>query len=340
MSLCSSLNRVTKSTSKTASKTATKTATKTKDDGSGTWTDGYVAPRIEIKNTKTNAVVKTGQWKFNPSQLNTMKPGFVLEVTLNTAAEKDVIVSNSPGAKQYIPWRYMESGIKYSKDFNDNKKITLEVTTDSNTNYEIVLVMPFASYGNYITEEQCNNIIKHFEKSRDSDKNKIKSSKSSLITNTQELKVQLDNKAKAQQDQNAIKAAANAENEKIKTNLQAKNAKLDEIQLQIETKTKDLNALSSQSDTLNSEISRLSSEIDADTELLDDAARQKAINQAQNNIDDYKIKIKSEINGIKEYAPDAPSVANANLAQSMAYEFNDAGMTAAFNKIYSWNVRN
>jgi hypothetical protein len=289
-------------------------------------------------NTKTKAVTKTGTYKFNASKMNTMKHGFVVELTLNTAVEKEVIVSN--GGKLYIPWRYMENSITYSKDFGDNKKIKFEVTTDSNNTYEVTLVMPFANFGNYITEQQCNDIIKHFEKSRDTDKNKIQASKSSLITNTQELKVQLDNKTKAQQDQAAIKAAATAENEKIKTDLTAKNSQLDQIQLQIETKTNDMNGLTTKRDLLNAEISRLSSEIEADTELLDDSARQKAINQAEVKISEIKEKIKSEINGIKEYAPDAGSVANANQAQAMAYAYNDAAMNAAFNKIYSWNVRN
>jgi len=333
MSLCSSLNRVTKSTSKTA----TKTAAKTKEVGSGNWNDGYEAPRIEIMNTKTKAVTKTGTYKFNGSKMNTMKHGFVVELTLNTAVEKEVIVSN--GGKLYIPWRYMENSITYSKDFGDNKKIKFEVTTDSNNTYEVTLVMPYASVGNYITEENCNDMIKHFEKSRDTDKNKIIATKKSLITNTQELKIQLDNKTKAQQDQAAIKAAAQAENEKLKVDLKAKNDQVNQIQLQIETKTKDMNGLTTQRDALTAEIAKLSSEIDADTLLLDDSARQKSINEAQVKIDEYKAKIKGEINGIKEYAPDAGSVANANQAEAMAYAYNDTGMSNAFSKIYSWNSR-
>ena len=254
MSLCASLNRE-KSTTKT--KVAIKAMTK--DVGSGSWSAGYDCPDMIIQQFQPSSLpeIKLGAYKFNPSQMSKWKDGLELEINAADALSKEVFVTNAPGGKIYIPWRYIdENDVEYSKDTLSFKKLTFKVVTDSNKGVKITMLMPYATIGNYIEASQVNDIKDFIIKSASEAKNKILAAKRSLNSNVQELKVCLDNKIKITQDAAKIKAAALAENEKIKASLQTKGQQLETLKAQIQTKTSEISALVAQRDSLSDDVSR------------------------------------------------------------------------------------
>jgi hypothetical protein len=334
MSLCATFNRENKSTSKTSSKTQTKT----KSDGSGTWADGYDSPRIDITPIG-GSKVETGRYTFKPAQMGSWNDGFEIEQLVpTTPAQKDIMVSNAPGGKIYIPWRFIDEGdVENGKWTLSNKWLSFKVTTDSNTTYQVVLVMPWAAWSTYITTTQVTTIQNTIITKVTSAKNEIKKTKTSLKTNVQELANEMANKQKASADQAAIKQKAIADNQAIKASLDAKAQQLNAIKIQINTKNEALAGLISQRDTLNTETSNLGNEIDGDTILLDAPARQKAVAEAGAKIEQIKKDVTHEINSIKGQAPDAYCVTAANEAQTATFALDSNALVAAFKKIYSWN---
>ena len=337
MSLCATLNRENKSTSKTASKTETKT--KTKSDGSGSWNDGFDSPRIDITPVG-GAKAESGRWTFKPANMaSTWADGFEIEnLAPTTAAEKDIMVSNAPGGKIYIPWRFIDEGdVETGKWTWSNKFISFKATSDANVTYNVVLVMPWAATETYISTKEVTSIANGIIQKTADAKNAIRKTKTSLRTNVQELAVEMSNKQKALGDAAAIKAKATADNEAIKVSLQQKGTQLNQIKIQIATKTSELSALINNRDTLNSETNKLGNEIDGDTLLLNPVSRNKAIAEAATQITQLKKDVVHEINNIKGQAPDAYCVAAANEAQTAVFSLNSATLVSAFKKIYSWN---
>merc|ERR1712032_60275 len=331
ITLCATLHRENKSTSKTE--------TKTKSDGSGNWDAGYDSPKILIT-PNGGAQQETGRWFFKPALMSTAwKDGFEIEnLTPNTPAQKDIMVSNTPGGKIYIPWRYIDDNdVEGGKDTFSNKWINFKVTTDANTTYNVRLVMPWAATLNYITTEQVTTIVNTITSKASNAKNEIIRSKTSLKTNVQELAVEMTNKQKMAQNQQAIKDQAIKENIQIKSQLEAKAKQLADIKIQISTKTNELSSLIDQRDTLNSETNKLANEIEGDTQLLNAEHRQQAIAEAAGKIDNLKKQITHEINAIKIQASDAYCVAAANAAQTAAFALDAGALVSNFKNIYSWN---
>jgi hypothetical protein len=321
------------------SKSSSKAATNTKSDGSGDWANGYDSPKILITPVG-GSQQETGRYFFKPGQMSTSwKDGFEIEnLTPSTPAQKDIMVSNTPGGKIYIPWRYIDDNdVESGKNTFSNKWINFKVTTDANTTYNVRLIMPWAAFSTYISTEQVTTIVNTITEKASSAKNAIIKSKTSLKTNVQELAVEMANKQKIAQDQQAIKNAAIQENNQIKTQLETKAKQLADIKIQINTKTNELSKLIDQRDTLNSETNKLANEIEGDTQLLNAEHRQKAIAEAAGKIEGLKKSITHEINAIKIQASDAYCVAAANAAQTAAFALDAGALVSNFKKIYSWN---
>ena len=339
MTICASLNRETKS------KTVTKTETKTKSDGSGNWSDGYSAPRIDITPVAGGAKVSTGQWTFKPANMNSVwRDGFEVEginlaaAPYNAAPFNQIFVQNAAGGSVYIPWRWIDSNdIESGKWTLSNKFVTFKLTNDANTTYHITLVMPWAVWSTYITMKQVTDLVTGMVTRSTDAQNAIIKSKTSLKTNVQELAVQLENKKKSQADAAKIKNDAKAANELIMTSLKNKGQQLNVIKIQIAAKTNELSTLINQRDTLNSETTKIANEIEGDTVLLNAEERAKAVANAAKQITQLKKDITHEINHIKEQASDDYCVQAADQAQVAAFALDSGALITAFKKIYSWN---
>ena len=336
MSLCATLNRETKSTSKTDTKTKTKTSTKTGNDGSGSWNAGFVCPKMTI--TKVGgSEVSTGNWGFKPANMGSWTDGFEIEsLTPTSADEKDIMLTS--GGKVYIPWRFIDGGDVTSGKFTLSYKfITFKVVTDTQTTYKIVLYMPYADVGNYISGQEVTSIANSIVNKVSSTKNLIKTTKTTLREDVKELTIAMLNKQTALGNAQAIKDKAVSDNLEIKAKQAILVAKLNSVKIQIATKVSELGQIINNRDSLNTETSSLGNEIDGDTLLLDSEARNKAIAGAATKITQLKKDVTHEINSIKGLAADAYCVAAANEAQAAVFALDAAKSIASSKKIYSWN---
>jgi hypothetical protein len=336
VALCSSIARET-TKSKTAAKTAVKTATK-EYNGDGDFNTGYNCPYIQIKQSKTNAITKTGKWSFRPAKISEMMDGLELVMAdgLNSEALREIVKSNAVGGATYIPWRFFETDeIQYEKITRSFKQIIFNVRTDNAQRYEVTLALPWAGIGSYITVEQVLSVMKSFQDKRDSARQTITALKNSISLATTTLKPALDNLLVKQQGEQKIIDDATRRIAEIKAALPALAASEKTIQDKIDAKLREVDDLEKNRAALQIESNTLSNEIERDTLLMDDSQRLKLTAEAADKIPRYQKLIDDQILIIKVIASDASSLLNAENAKKAAFAYNKAEMITNLNKIYS-----
>merc|ERR1712151_1372708 len=232
---------------------------------------------------------------------------------LGTAEENEVLVGNNPAnmrAERYIPWRYVNNEeVAYEKRTLSNKIISFQIDTDSGKTFKIVLVWAYASFGNYITQKECDIVRNKITSMRDSVKRQIKSLKNEMITTLEDQKIETDKKQAAQQDAAKMVENAKAENAQIKQQQNQLMTQLAGLKMQMMVKDKENAALNAKKDVIDAEILRLSNHIETDTTLLDDNKRKE------------------------EIAKDPNTGKNLDQAQKEALAFNLNAFDASLNKI-------
>ena len=308
-----------------------KTTTLTKDDGSGSWETGYNCPKMIITNTKTNAKVTTGEWKFEPSKIDNMADG--LEVTFKAAVNNEVIVSNVSGGQTYIPWRYIKDQIfDYEKDFGSNKRINFFVRTDSGNEYKVEFYLPWKTVGNYITKEQCDTLMSKFKGKSDTSRNAVITNKKSLTSNVAGLKALLDNQKTLINNDQQIIASAEAKMKSIDTERTGLEKQMQDLQAKIDAAKANLGNLTFKKDIYLSVIERTQKDLENDKPLLDDKVREEQKTTAKADMEAFQTKVTTYLTALKALLIEDSARTSVDQVQAAATAYNKASMESNFNK--------
>jgi len=271
MSLCSSLNRVTKSTSKTATKTAAKSDVNVKSDGSGSWDGGYECPFVELE-TNGKIIATTGRYTFNASK-QTGKYGFVFQMKSIPDSLKAYTYTTTNG-ETYIPWRYWDT-VGYFKKDSSYKMITGWLRNDAGQTVRVRFNLPWALWSSYISVDECNKIVDNIQKWGTEQKTSITSRKRNATTFYSKMvnyKKALDT---SKDDAAALKQKLQTNIQKNQGILQTKKAQLAQITTQIGAITSAVQVLNAQTEALSVQINENNNKQFNNLKLMDDQQRQK-----------------------------------------------------------------
>jgi len=236
VSMCSKLNRV-KSEAK---------------DGSGSWKDGFLCPKIFLT-AKGQAAVDQGAGKFFPAKFVDGKDataedklGLVIEFT---NAPKDLIKTKVgvkiDDKKYYIPFRFFPTvQLNYvNPPVLSNKYFLGTLTNDDGESFEIKIVLPWSFTSWYISDKEAHLIRGKIESLATSQRSEIDTITQNLSTEFSKLR---DNKGYLETAQNDFASLAK---------------KIEDNKKDIENKKKTAESLDKQIQEFNKQISELQEKI-------------------------------------------------------------------------------
>lgn len=266
LSLCASLERVTRTKSKTETKSQTK-----EYNGDGSWNGGFNAPKMDISRPSDGSVLATsGRYSFNASKFSS-KDGWVFKMD-NIPAEIQKFVQVNAQGNTYIPWRYFND-VASGKLPQSYKYIFGSVTNDEGLNLKITFYMPWAAIGNYITTEEVSSLRDSINGWKDAQKTEISTSKKQIYTLYQNMVGSKKAKDTATQDAATVKAtleAAILNNQNLikqhQTNAKALNDSINKATVEITN-------IQAQIDALQNIINENNTKYENNLKLIDDKSR-------------------------------------------------------------------
>ena len=233
------------------SKTNSHFKLKSKDDGSGTWDDGFHCPGLVIANV--DPAQKDNKLKFTEKEELFFKPKQILGAIgkhgiflqfkkVPSDALKEVLVAGDEGF--YLPYRFMQNNFQYVREGALKWRIIQGyLTNDENKNFFVRLTLPRSTVGHIISTEQCENLIFWINKRREEYQGHIITHKKkvfSLSVDIIEGKLLLEKMQKEKNEKDNFKKTNDEEKKKVKAdkeNLEKlildKNKKIEELQIQI-----------------------------------------------------------------------------------------------------------
>lgn len=233
LSACSSINR------KRATKSVaeTKVDVTTKSDGSGSWSEGFIAPFIEI--IQAGQTTETGKYSFKPAGF-TNDLGFIFEwsgTVIPTNVDK--FTKTDTNNRLYVPWRFFNSW-GWSKKSGSFKMLTGNLTNDAGENARLRFNMPWAFWSSYISTTEMDTLVGIVSNGSVKQTNAIASAKKSILSNYRSLanaKFAID---KSNSEVNALKAALTKTIGENMTLLAQKQTALEAVKKSLEAKQQEL----------------------------------------------------------------------------------------------------
>lgn len=219
---------------------------KSKDEGSGTWDNGYVCPRIFLA-VGTNAEVNQGEAKIQAKDIvtpsNRAENGLRFEFT-NAPAGGSLITKVGVKVSDkvyYIPYRNFNQDFNYNNPVRAAKTIKGTIVADDGTIYQLNINLPYATWGWFITDEEGAKIKDALIVNSNNSRNYVKSIKTN-ITNSAVVYLQKNELlTAATKDKSALDAKMNEQKAQLttlQTNIDNINKQIEEARLLVSQKQK------------------------------------------------------------------------------------------------------
>jgi hypothetical protein len=337
-----SVRRVEKSAAKKA-----KTGAKTKDDGSGTWADGYNCPGFLVVTGSTafNDDQRKGKGKFFAAKLETPvtaeeKLGWTFDMTAQAPSDPltKIMVKIGTTNNYYIPFRWLSSDFSYTNP-SGYKYLEGWVTNDSKEVFHLRVLLPYKTISWYINDDEGKKIAGLLNTKRNEHKNIVDAKKSGANT---AANAYISNKPlfdassgsatalKAEQDKQKAQVVT------LTTDQATKQATYDTNQAKITDLESQLQTLKAAQNDLNASITSISNQIatiNANIAASDGGAAasvlvtryQTALSQAQTDLTKYLGELKAEA---------TIRATDIDAAQTAALALNKVTFTSSLNKVF------
>jgi len=168
---------------------------KAMDSGKGTWEAGYVCPKIFLTEGNGNSVDQGEATIMAPTLVEPNTPETKLGLNLkfkNAPAADSLIVKIGTKVSEkvyYIPFRFMSSDMAFNNPVRDNKTLIGTFVADNFKSYTIKILLPYATLGWYINDDQSNKMRVQINTRAIEAKGNVSSNKS-VIANYSEVYLQ------------------------------------------------------------------------------------------------------------------------------------------------------
>merc|ERR1711957_825636 len=218
---------------------------KAMDSGKGTWEAGYVCPKIFLTEGNGNSV--------DQGEATIMAPTLVEPNTDETKLGLNLKFKNAPAADSlivkigtkvsekvyYIPFRFMSSDMAFNNPVRDNKTLIGTFVADNFKSYTIKILLPYATLGWYINDDQSNKMRVQINKSVIANFSEVYLQKKALLASASKSKADLEKEIEKQKKDSeaiAVKLAA------LKTKIEEAKLAVQEKQNVVQTSIKALQA--------------------------------------------------------------------------------------------------
>jgi hypothetical protein len=263
-------------------------------DGSGSWAEGYVCPKIFVEmGSKKEENALDAKFLAQPLVDAANKAGttpvgweFTLSKEPLEILKKFMVKGNNVW---YFPFRYIVSTPSYNNPYMDNKNIQFNVLNDAGETARIRLNLPYKVTGWYINDDEGAKVINALNSLRSTHSNIVRTAKGGIVTSSSVYSINAD-----------LEKAAGGSEQAVKDLITKKEQELKDITAKYEVAKKKSDAV--QADILN-----------LDTQL---AEKRKVANEAQ-----------VEMNTLGASAQTISDAINANKADAVGASKNKAKFT-------------
>jgi len=164
-----------------------------RDQGSGSMDSGFTCPRFTIIDVTDNYnKIVLNDVFFEPKKLTNPvgadeKMGWVFKTKSSNFGTSSENLLKKIGKRWNewltIPYRYINNNVNYyTNDSNWNKRITIGLKNDDNQTFALILELPYATVGNYLSDDDGKTLQDNVNKDRAYHQNNIKTAKTDIIT--------------------------------------------------------------------------------------------------------------------------------------------------------------
>jgi len=168
-----------------------KTKTRSKDEGNGSWTNGFNCPQVFIQQENGQYVnqgaAKIMGPKIEAPTTNTEKLGLNFQFEAVPPATSLIVkVGTKVDDKTYyIPYRYFQGDMAYNNPVRDFKTLISSFVTDNKSKYILKINLPYKTFGWFISDEESTKIQSHINNHSIVAKGNISSSKLIIGSNSE-----------------------------------------------------------------------------------------------------------------------------------------------------------
>lgn len=255
-----------------------KSQAKAKDEGSGSWREGYLCPRIKL-NYNNNLNIEAREVRFEATQLEssigkTNVIGWEFSTSKNVGENLKRFVTQN-GGKWIIPFRFISGKFVYTNPWGDNKTISGWLKNDDGETAQITIDLPYKLFGYYINDEEGEKIAGLLTRLGTEHQTIVRTNKSGANSAASEYKA-----AKP------LENAANGDASKLAAEIANQEKKLTDLQNSYQAKKTNLENAQKEVVTLRNQLAEKEKAIEAENFNLNNVSRE--MNSISTNIANLK----------------------------------------------------
>lgn len=308
---------------------------KKKDEGSGSYREGFTCPLLEIKSRMSGKdkkdfieKIQLKDVKFYPEQLekkaDDYKHGFLFEITQDQNVDvhflKKVAVQVIEKDKYYIPYRFFNIDLDWRNSGKfDFKNIEGTLVNDDNEYFSFTLRLPYKTVEMYYTPEQALKICQNIKNFANSQKQQIATVRESLHIEMVNLKLESKQLFNAK---NSKEFYLEEEKNKL-SDIDNYRSKFEDINGQIKDIEKNIHRINLELINLHSNKGALQSRLTEFETILNNIqeegrknnskakSQEEIINEKEAKVKTIKEKIEIYAKELKKVTPDKTQIINA-----------------------------